>query len=64
MTIDERAQEFPPEVLGGRLTPNLPIAPGVQVAGFYNAVLLDLEGQVYVLPEATVADRFRPVPAR
>lgn len=62
MTIDERAKEFTPEILGDRLTPDLTLSNDVRIAGFYNAVLLDVQGQVYVLPEATVADKFRPIP--
>jgi len=59
MTIDERAAEFEPELLGQRLTPSITIGRGVKLAAFYNAVLLDVRGEVYVLPEATVADKFR-----
>jgi len=59
MTIDERATQLGPDVLGERLTPDVSVGRGVKLAGFYNAVLLDVRGQVYVLAEATVADKFR-----
>jgi hypothetical protein len=59
LTIDERAIQLGTEKIGQRLTPDVSLAPGVKVAGFYNAVLLDVRGEVYVLAEATVADKFR-----
>jgi hypothetical protein len=59
MTIDERATQLGAEKLGDRLTPDLTLGRGVKLAGFYNAVLLDVRGEVYVLAEATVADKFR-----
>jgi hypothetical protein len=59
MTIDERAGQLGSEVVGERLTADVSIARGVKLAAFYNAVLLDVRGEVYVLAEATVADKFR-----
>jgi hypothetical protein len=46
-------------VLGERLAPDVSIGRGVKLAAFYNAVLLQVRGEVYVLAEATVADKFR-----
>lgn len=61
VTIQERADQLYEQGkdLGDRLTPDISIGRGVNVAGFYNAALLDVQGQVYVLAEATVADKFR-----
>ncbi len=59
MTIEERAAQLGPGVLGERLAPDVSIGRGVKLAAFYNAVLLQVRGEVYVLAEATVADKFR-----
>jgi hypothetical protein len=59
MTIDERAAQLGTDVIGERLTPDVSIGRSVKLAAFYNAVLLDVRGEVYVLAEATVADKFR-----
>ena len=59
MKIEERANQLGPEVLGDRLMPDVTIVRGVKLAAFYNAVLLQVRDEVYVLAEATVADKFR-----
>jgi hypothetical protein len=59
MNIEERANQLGPEVLGDRLMPDVSIGRGVKLAAFYNAVLLQVRDEVYVLAEATVADKFR-----
>lgn len=59
MTIEERAAQLGPQVLGARLAPDVSIGRGVKLAAFYNAVLLQVRGEVYVLAEATVANKFR-----
>jgi hypothetical protein len=39
--------------------PDMALARGVRLAAFYNALLIQVRGEVYVLAEATVADKFR-----
>ena len=59
LTIQERADQLG-DKLGERLTPDITIGTRVKIAGFYNAVLIDVRGEVYVAKEATLdPDPFR-----
>ena len=60
-SIDDRAKELGAK-LGEALTKEKSLT-GVKVKAYENALLIDVPGAgVYVLPEATVAYKFRPTP--
>lgn len=69
MSIEERAEQLGPEKLGDRLTDVITLRRpvrgrgAVKIAGYYNGVLLDIDGETWALSEATVVDKFRPAPA-
>lgn len=59
--IDDRAKQLG-EKLGQALTKEKALT-GVKFRAYEHALLLDVPGAgVYVLPEATVAYKFRPTP--
>lgn len=61
--IDDRASGNDiKDKLGDALSEEIEISADVHLKKFYNAVLLDVQGDVYCLPEATVADKFRAAP--
>lgn len=61
--IEQRAAQLGPEKLGEPHGPIVDLAPGVRLAPYYNAVLLEINGDTWVLPEGTVADKFLAPPA-
>ncbi len=63
MTIEQRKQEFPPEVLGDSVTTEVSLSPDVRVAGFNHTVLLDVDDQVYALADVARGMSAPPDPA-
>jgi hypothetical protein len=62
--IDQRAEGSDiKDKLGAALSEEIVISPDVHIKKFYNAVLLDVQGDVYCLPESTVLGSFLPNPA-
>jgi hypothetical protein len=55
--IDQRAEQLG-EKLGEPLGERRELAPGVILAPFYNAILIEIDGEAWVLSEATQASLF------
>jgi hypothetical protein len=57
-SIEQRAAQWG-DTLGDSQGPIIDLAPGVRLAPYYNAVLLEINGDTWTLPDASVADKFR-----
>ena len=61
VTIEDRVAQLGAK-LGPELKPIRQLALGVRLASYYNAVILEVDGEAYVLSEATVGDKFLATP--